>query len=77
MRYFKEFKKLNLDTQIQTINKSIKMLKKNYYPPRSKKVINLIKRINDKNYRRSTLGGCLIDKKKDFLYLKIEKSNNN
>ena len=73
----KEFKKLNLDTQIQTINKSIKMLKKNYYPPRSKKVINLIKRINDKNYRRSTLGGCLIDKKKDFLYLKIEKSNNN
>ena len=49
------------------------MLKKNYYTPRSKKVINLINRLNNKSFKRSTLGGCLFDKKKDLIYLKIEK----
>ena len=70
---YNEFKKLNLDIQIRIINKSIKMLKKNYYTPRSKKVINLINRLNNKSFKRSTLGGCLFDKKKDLIYLKIEK----
>ena len=70
---YNEFKKLNLDIQIHIINKSIKMLKKNYYTPRSKKVINLINRLNNKSFKRSTLGGCLFDKKKDLIYLKIEK----
>ena len=34
------------------INESIKKLKKNYYNPRSKKVINLIKKMNQVNLKR-------------------------
>ena len=36
---FKKFIKLNLEVKIKLINKCIKILKKNYYNPRSKKVM--------------------------------------
>ena len=38
-----------------------------YYPPRSKKVINLINRVKKNNYNKSTLGGCVIEKKDSFI----------
>ena len=60
----KLFVKLNQEFQIKLINKSIKMLKKNYYNPRSKKVINLINNINENGISKFTLGGCLFIKKK-------------
>ena len=71
---FKEFKKLNNEVKINLINKSIKILKSNYYNPRSLKVINLISLIETKKFKKATLGGCLFFKKKDNLCLKIEKS---
>ncbi len=70
----KKFKKINSDLKIGTINKAIKKIKKNYYNPRSKKVVNLIKKIESKQFKKTTLGGCLFIKKKDFLCLKIEKT---
>jgi len=71
---FKKFKKINHDTKIRVINEAIRKIKKNYYNPRSKKVINLIKSIENKKFTRATLGGCIFSKKKDFLSLIIEKS---
>ena len=56
------------------INESIKRLKKNYYNLRSKKVANLIKTIEKSRFKRTTLGGCIFNIKKDNLCLKIEKT---
>ena len=70
----KKFKKLNQEVKISVLNESIKRLKKNYYNPRSKKVENLIKNLESKKFKKSTLGGCLFIKKKDQLCLKLEKT---
>ena len=51
-----------------------------YYPPRSKKVINLIDRLKKNTFTKSTLGGCIIQKKDNFILisreLKIRKETN-
>ena len=59
-----EYKELNNDTKIALINESIKQLKKNYYDLRSKKVDNLIKNINKRDFKKTTFGGCIFFKKK-------------
>tara|TARA_Y100000590_G_scaffold429930_1_gene543021 strand:- start:157 stop:1227 length:1071 start_codon:yes stop_codon:yes gene_type:complete len=47
----------------------------NYYPPRSKKIINLLNRVKKTSYAKSTLGGCIIEKNDNFLTItKEEKS---
>ena len=43
-----------------------------YYPPRSKKIINLIERLKKKNFIKSTLGGCIIEKKDNFILISKE-----
>ena len=48
-----------------------------YYPPRSKKVVNLIERIEKNNYHKSTLGGCIIEKKDGFILFVKEKNKQN
>ena len=70
---FNKFIKLNLEIKIKLINKCIKILKKNYYNPRSKKVMFLISAIEKNNFKKATLGGCQFLKKKDFLILMVEK----
>ncbi len=70
---FNKFIKLNLEIKIKLINKCIKILKKNYYNPRSKKVTFLISAIEKNNFKKATLGGCQFLKKKDFLILMVEK----
>ncbi len=70
---FKEYKELNNDAKIALINESIRSLKKNYYDLRSKKIINLIKILNKRNFKKSTLGGCIFYKKGENLSLKVEK----
>ena len=69
-----KFNELNNEEKIAVINESIKKLKKNYYPPRAKKVNNLIDNLMTTNFKKSTLGGCVFFKKKDNLCLKIEKT---
>ncbi len=46
-----------------------------YYPPRSKKIINLINRIKKAKFNKSTLGGCVIEKKKQF-YINFQRTKN-
>lgn len=69
----KKFKKHNNEIKMAIINASIKKLKKNYYDPRAKKVINLIRAIDKKGFKKSTLGGCIFFKKGINLCLKNEK----
>ena len=69
----KKFKKHNNEIKMAIINASIKKLKKNYYDPRAKKVINLIRTIDKKGFKKSTLGGCIFFKKGVNLCLKKEK----
>jgi tRNA(Ile)-lysidine synthase len=46
-----------------------------YYPPRSKKVLNLIERIKKNFYKKSTLGGCLVEEKDEFIIISKEQKN--
>ena len=55
------------------INESIKQIKNNYYDLRSKKVVNLIKSLGKKGFKKATLGGCIFFKKDNNLCLKREK----
>ncbi len=71
---YKQFKKLNLEVKMQVINKCIKVLKKNYYNLRSKKVNFLLSTIEKQSFKKATLGGCLFFKKKDDLCVIVEKS---
>ncbi len=70
---FKKYKELNNDTKIALLNESIKKLKKNYYDLRSKKLDNLIRNIEKKNFKKTTLGGCIFFKNDENLCLKVEK----
>ncbi len=70
---FKKFKNHSNEIKMAIINVSIKKLKKNYYDPRAKKVTNLIRTINTKGFKKSTLGGCIFFKKGINLCLKNEK----
>jgi len=71
---FKKYNSLSKDTKIAIINVSVKQLKENYYDLRSKKVENLIKNLNKRDFKKSTLGGCIFLKKGQNLCLKVEKS---
>ena len=70
---FKKYKELNNETKIALLNESIKRLKKNYYDIRSKKVQNWIQSISKRDFKKTTLGGCVFLKKNQDLCLKIEK----
>ena len=70
---FTEYKYLNKDTKMALINESIKKIKKNYYDLRSKKVNNLISNLEKKDFKKSSLGGCIFFKKGENLCLKAEK----
>ena len=70
---FKKFIKLNLEVKIKLVNKCIKILKKNYYNPRTKKVKFLLSALEKHNFKKATLGGCQFFKKKDVLILMVEK----
>ena len=43
-----------------------------YYPPRSKKVLNLIERVKKNKFIKSTLGGCIIEEKDNFILISKE-----
>ena len=43
-----------------------------YYPPRSKKVLNLITRLKTDKFAKSTLGGCVIEEKDNFVLISKE-----
>jgi len=73
---FNKYNNLSKDTKIAIINVSIKQLKENYYDLRTKKIENLIKNLEEDNFKKYTLGGCIFFKKGKDLCLILEKSYN-
>ncbi len=43
-----------------------------YYPPRSKKIIYLIERLKKRKFDKSTLGGCIVEEKDNFILISKE-----
>ena len=52
----------------------ISLISGTYYPPRSKKVLNLINRFKKNKTNKSTLGGCIIEKKDNFVSISKESN---
>ena len=67
-----QFQKEPQEIRFRIINNIVKNRSKSYYPPRSKKVLNLISGFQNKNLRKCTLGGCIFERKKSFLHVSKE-----
>ena len=56
----------------RVINDVISRVSNKYYPPRGKDVKNLITKIKSRKFKKSTLGGCIIEKTYNFLIFRKE-----
>ena len=68
----KQFSKEPQEIRFRIINDIVKKRSNSYYPPKSKKVLNLISRFENRNVTKCTLGGCIFERKKSFLYVSKE-----
>ena len=70
----KLFKEEAKETSFRTLSEIFKILTSNNYPPRSKKVLNLILSLKKKNFKKSLLAGFEIKKLENFIIIsKISK----
>ena len=67
---FQNLKKETSETRLKVLSRAIKESSKAYYPPRSKKVLNLIRQLSLNGQKKLTLGGCLITKKGQYIEIK-------
>jgi tRNA(Ile)-lysidine synthase len=69
-------KKIFLEEAGEIIFKSfsdiLSLISGSYYPPRSKKVTNLIGKAKKNNFFKSTLGGCVVENKDNFILISKE-----
>ena len=66
------FLKEKQDIQLKILGNCIKQTSKAYYPPRAKKVINLLQKIRSKSFLKATLGNCFIEKREKKLIIRKE-----
>ena len=59
----KYFSKEKDEIQLKIFSNCFKNISKNYYPPRAKKIINLLNKLKSNINLKATLGGCTIQKK--------------
>jgi len=57
----------------KSISDILSLVSKKYYAPRSKKIINLISNMKKNNFNKTTLGGCIIEKKEGFISVSKEE----
>ena len=69
----KKFLIENSEIQLKIFGNCIKKISKNYYPPRAKKILNLLNRIGSSQKLKATLGGCVINIDKKKLTISKEK----
>jgi len=60
------------ETVFRTFGEILKEVSGKYYPPRGKDLVNLIKKAQNKNFIKATLGGCIIERVHDSLLIKKE-----
>jgi len=63
----------NNEIQIKVFSNCIKNFSKSYYPPRVKKIVNLLNNIKFNEKSKFTLGGCIIQKNHNNLVICKEK----
>jgi tRNA(Ile)-lysidine synthase TilS/MesJ len=68
----KQFRKEPKEIRFRIINNIIKKRMNSYYPPRSEKVLNLINNFQTNSLKKCTLGGCIFERKRNFLYVSKE-----
>ena len=69
----KKFFLENNEIQLKIFSNCIKKISKNYYPPRAKKVLNLLSGVRSNEKLKATLGGCVINKHKKTLIISKEE----
>jgi len=69
----KNFSLENNEIQLKIFSNCIKNISKKYYPPRAKKVLNLLKILKSKESLKATLGGCIVKKAHNNLVIYKEK----
>ncbi len=69
---FTQFRKQPEEIKFRIINSIVKKRAASYYPPRSEKVIKLINNFQRNQLKKCTLGGCIFERKKSFLYVSKE-----
>ena len=57
----------------RSFSDTLSLVSGTYYPPRSKKIVNLIERVKEARFNKSTLGGCVIEKKDNFILISKEQ----
>ncbi len=60
------------EIKLKTLGLAIRDFSKTYYPPRSKKVLNALKRLNSPKRVKLTLAGCFLEKSGDYLSIRKE-----
>ena len=67
-----KFRQEPKEIKFKIVNKIIKKTTNSYYPPRSKKVLNLIDGFQRNRIKKLTLGGCIFERKNRFLFVSKE-----
>ena len=69
-------KQIFLDEAEEIVFKSfsdiLSLVSGTYYPPRSKKILSLIDRVKNNNFNKSTLGGCVVERKNNLISVSKE-----
>ena len=70
-----DLKKLFLESneiKLKTLSHTIRDFSKSYYPPRSKKILNALKRFDTNKKVKITLAGCFLEKSGNYLSIRKE-----
>ena len=57
----------------RSFSDALSLVSGTYYPPRSKKIVSLIERVKKAKFNKSTLGGCVIEKKDNSILISKEQ----
>ena len=68
-----KFRQEPKEIKFKIVNKIIKKTTNSYYPPKSKKVLNLIDGFQRNRIKKLTLGGCIFERKNRFLFVSKER----
>ncbi len=67
---YKKFQETNEEIKLNILSKVMKNVSKSYYPPRSKKIFNLINRLDKNKEKNHTLGGCSITRQGSNIFVR-------
>ena len=68
----KKFLENPVEINFRSVSKILKEIGTNYYLPRGKKVLHLLKEINNNKFKKATLAGCLVEKYHNSLIISPE-----